>query len=67
MAIGAPLSETDLTPLPDLGNEIRTWILKKSLAQNDTTSPSSSPVKNKSPDAKKQPKTPSADDDLYDF
>jgi hypothetical protein len=71
LEIGAPLSETDLTALPDLGNEIRTWILKKSLAENDSTaSPSSSPIKNKSPDAKKQPppKTPTAtDDDLYDF
>lgn len=62
---GAPLSESDLQPMVDLANEIRTWILKKSLVQqNDFDNTSSvtsttstlSPNKmktNGSPDAKK--------------
>jgi hypothetical protein len=52
---GAPLAEIDLIPMPELENEIRQWILKRSLKQEN---------ENRSRETEsKQPKT----DDLYDF
>ena len=54
--IGAPLSEFELTPMDDLANSIRQWILKKSLEENEgTNSLLKSPVTNEN------------QDDLYDF
>ena len=38
--LGAPLSEVDLSPLPELSTEIKQWILKRSLEQNNNSSSS---------------------------
>ena len=38
---GAPLAESDLKPMDELGQRIRRWILNKSLASNKTASQSS--------------------------
>jgi hypothetical protein len=53
------LTETDLIPMEDLGNEIRQWLLKKSLDKNkEAAAEASSPqVREKSRNT----------DDLYDF
>jgi hypothetical protein len=39
---GAPLSEVDLIPQPQLADDIRRWILKRSIDKNDTSSSTSS-------------------------
>lgn len=63
---GAPLSETDLTAMPDLKTKIRKWILQRSMNESNPTedkkntdSGPGSSLKNKSQGA--------GDDDLYDF
>jgi hypothetical protein len=52
---GAPLAEIDLIPMPELGNEIRQWILKKSLKEENESVSKREEIKN------------TQTDDLYDF
>ena len=59
LQIGAPLSEIDLSPLEDLGHEIRTWILNRSQGKSDTSDIN---MIDKTP-----LKTKQENDDLYDF
>lgn len=54
--LGAPLSEFELTPMEELGNSIRQWILKKSLEDSSNNNPSL-----------KSPTQQNDGDDLYDF
>lgn len=70
--LGAPLAEVDLTAMDELGNEIRKWILKKSIAQSNDTPAVAGIGENSSSaavsdgDAKKA-KISRAEDDLYEF
>lgn len=57
---GLPLAEIELTPMPELGNEIRAWILKRSLATQNDSAGDNSPVKKGSIQG-------TTTDDLYDF
>lgn len=60
--IGAPLAESDLTPMDDLAHEIRQWLLKKSLAKVvEEPSEASSPVPSDN-----RPRAEESED-LYDF
>eukprot|EP01038_Epipyxis_sp_PR26KG_P014703 gene14703-19761_t len=70
---GAPLSEIDLTPQIELGEEIRTWILARSMGKtndNNKQSPydesNSTSISAIKADMKSTPKT-NENDDLYDF
>jgi hypothetical protein len=61
-----------MTPMEDLGNQIRKWILKKSLetSNNLTTTPTKVPVEQENQQHGKKTKSPqqtSNNDDLYDF
>lgn len=61
MRLGAPLSEADLTPNEELGNEIKRWIIMRSTtAANSTVS--SGPAESAASNS-----TTAANDDLYDF
>jgi hypothetical protein len=63
---GAPLAEIDMSPMPDLQNEIRSWLLKKSLeTENASESDGRSPIKDNLKDNRNETKR--NNDDLYDF
>jgi len=71
---GAPLAETDLKPLPELGDKIRAWILAKSstkIGQGEAPSSGSAaiitPEKEKSTTSAAAAASKAAEDDLYDF
>jgi hypothetical protein len=67
---GAPLSDTNLSPMPELAEEIRAWILKKSLG-GDTNKTAFADAKSTEaiPTAAATVKTKSlaVSDDLYEF
>ena len=66
---GAPLSESDLKPQDELGNKIRSWILKKSMeGENQVTSISpDNNSSNNNNNYNEESKKTKVNDDLYDF
>lgn len=65
---GAPLAEIDLTPMKELGNEIRSWLLKRSIAKSNPVE--TTPVRNNtntSSASNTDSKANTGEDDLYDF
>ncbi len=67
---GAPLSESDLKSQDELGNKIRSWILKKSMENEiQTTQNIASPDSNNNNNSNnnEESKKNKVNDDLYDF
>eukprot|EP01035_Chromulina_nebulosa_P019811 gene19811-25755_t len=62
---GAPLAESDLKPMNELAEEIRQWILKKSMKQSNNNDIDNIVTKHEIKVTSNNPNA--AEDDLYDF
>jgi hypothetical protein len=64
---GAPLSETDLTPLPELKTKIQKWILQRSMSDSNRNTAEENKPDGSGKMSPTKTKPPAEDDDLYDF